>query len=98
MKKLKRRYPSTKPTKRRHPSILVALATMATTTALAHPGINDHHDVLAAVHDLEHATMTYPVLAALILGLVTATVVYRAIKTSRKSDRKQANAVKTQNS
>jgi len=84
--------------KRRHPSILVALATMTTTTALAHPGINDHHDVLAAVHDLEHATMTYPVLAALIFGLVTTTVVYRAIKTSRKNDRKQANAVKTLNS
>ena len=95
MKKLKRRYPSTK---RRHPLILAAFATLTATSALAHPGINDHHDVLAAVHDLEHATMTYPVLAALILGLVTATVVYRAIKTSRKSDRKQANAVKTQNS
>ena len=82
---------------RRHPSILAALATMTTTSALAHPGINDHHDVLAAVHDLEHATVTYPVLAALILGLVTAIVVYRAIKTSRTDRRKQANTVKTQN-
>ena len=91
MKKLKR-------IKRRHPSILVALATMTTTTALAHPGINDHHDVLAAVHDLEHVTVTYPILAALILGLVTATVVYRAIKNNRAGHRKQTDAVKTQNS
>ncbi len=83
---------------RRHPSILAALATVTTTTALAHPGINDHHDVLAAVHDLEHATMTYPILAALILGLVTAAVVYRAIKTSRTGHRKQIDAVKTQDS
>jgi hypothetical protein len=84
--------------KRSHPSILAAFATLTTTTALAHPGINDHHDVLAAVHDLEHATMTHPVLAALILGLVTATLVYRAIKTSRKGHRKQTDTVKTQNS
>jgi heme/copper-type cytochrome/quinol oxidase subunit 2 len=84
-------------TQRRHPSILAALATMTTTSALAHPGINDHHDVLAAVHDLEHATVTYPVLAALILGLVTAIVVYRAIKTSRTDHRKQTNTVKTHN-
>jgi hypothetical protein len=84
--------------KRRPPSILAALATLTTTTALAHPGINDHHDVLAAVHDLEHATVTYPVLAALILGLVTAAVAYRAIRTSRKSHLRQAEAVKTQNS
>jgi hypothetical protein len=84
--------------KRRPPSILAALATLTTTTVLAHPGINDHHDVLAAVHDLEHATMTYPILAALILGLVTATVVYRAIRTGRQSHRKQAGAVKPQNS
>ncbi len=83
---------------RRHPSILAALATVTTTTALAHPGINDHHDVLAAVHDLEHATVTYPILAALILGLVTAAVVYRAIKTSRTGHRKQIDAVKTQDS
>ena len=88
MKKLKR-------IKRRHPSILAALATLMTTAVQAHPGINDHRDVLAAVHDLEHATMTYPVLAALILGLVTATVVYRAIKSSSKGRRKQADAVKT---
>ncbi len=84
--------------KRRHLSILAALATLTTTTALAHPGINDRHDVLAAVHDLEHATVTYPILAALILGLVTATMAYRAIRTSRKSHRKQSNAVKTQSS
>ncbi len=84
--------------KRRQPSILAAFATLTTTTALAHPGINDHHDVLAAVHDLEHATMTYPVLAALVLGLVTATLAYRAIKNSRTGHRKQAATVKTQNS
>ncbi len=84
--------------KRRHPSILAALATLTTTTAMAHPGINDHHDVLAAVHDLEHAAMTYPVLASLILGLVTAIVAYRTIRTRRKSHRKQADAVKTQSS
>ena len=84
--------------KRRHPPILAALATLTTTTVLAHPGINDHHDVLAAVHDLEHATMTYPILAILIFSLVTATVVYRAIRTSRKSHQNQAGAVKTQNS
>jgi len=88
MKKLKRRYPS----------FLAALATMLTTTALAHPGINDHHDVLAAVHDLEHASMTYPVLAALILGLVTAAVVYRVIKTRRTGCRRQTDAIKTLNS
>ena len=93
MKKLK--HPLTKP---RRPAIPAALATLTTTTALAHPGINDHHDVLAAVHDLEHATMTYPVLAALILGLVTAAVAYRAIRSSRASHRKQIDEVKTQNS
>jgi membrane protein implicated in regulation of membrane protease activity len=95
MKEPKQRHPSKI---RRHPSILAALATLTTTTVLAHPGINDRHDVLAAVHDLEHATMTYPVLAALILSLVTATVAYRALNTRRKSHRKQADAVKTQNS
>ncbi len=93
MIKLKRKL------KRRHPSILAALATLiTTTTALAHPGINDHHDVLAAVHDLEHAAMTYPVLAALILGLVTAIVAYRTIRTRRKSHLKHADAVKSQSS
>ena len=92
MKKPKR--PLTKP---RHASILAALATLTATSALAHPGINDHHDVLAAVHDLEHATMNYPVLAALILGLVTAAVTYRAIKSSRTSHPKQTEAVKPQN-
>ena len=84
-------------TKLRHPSILAALATLTTTTALAHPGINDHRDVLAAVHDLEHATITYPVAAALILGLVTAALAYRAIKTGRTSHPKQTDAVKPQN-
>ena len=84
-------------TKLRRPSILAALATLTTTTALAHPGINDHHDVLAAVHDLEHATMTYPALAALVLVLVTVAVAYRVIKTSRTSHPKQTNAGKPQN-
>jgi hypothetical protein len=92
-----RKRPLTKRTKRRHPSIVAALATLTATTALAHPGINDHHDVLAAVHDLEHATMNYPVLAALILGLVAAAVAYRAIKSSRTSHPKQTDAVKPQN-
>ena len=92
MKKPKHRL-----TKLRRPSILAALATLTATTALAHPGINDHHDVLAAVHDLEHATMTYPALAALILVLVTVAVAYRVIKTSRTSHPKQTDAVKPQN-
>jgi len=91
MKKLKRM-------KRRHPPILAVLATLMTTAVQAHPGINDHRDVLAAVHDLEHATMTYPVLAALILGLVTAAVVYRVIKTRRTGCRRQTDAIKTLNS
>jgi hypothetical protein len=85
-------------TKRRHPSIVAALATLTATSALAHPGINDHHDVLAAVHDLEHATMNYPVLAALILALVAAAVAYRVIRSSRTGQRKHSDAVKTQNS
>ena len=91
------KMPTRQQLKRRHPSILAALATLTTTTALAHPGINDHHDVLAAVHDLGHATMTYPVAAVLILGLVTAAVAYRVIKTSRTSNPKQTDAVKPQN-
>ena len=80
---------------RRHLSILAALATLTTTTAYAHPGINDHHDVLAAVHDLEHTTTSYPAQAAFILGLVLAIVTYRVIKALRKSRPKQSGEMKT---
>ena len=54
---------------------LAALTTLSATPILAHPGINDRSDVLAAVHDLTHATAVYPVLAGLILGLVVAGIV-----------------------
>lgn len=96
---IKLRHPST--TKRRHPSILAALATLTTTTALAHPGINDHHDVMAAAHDLGHASTAHPALAlaGLILGLTVAAVVaYRAKTKHRNSVREKPDLETTQNS
>ena len=94
MKKPKRRHPSKK---RRHPSVLLAFATLTTTTALAHPGINDHHDVMAAAHDLGHASSAHPALAfaGLILGLTVAAVAVYRVKTKHRNSVREKPELKT---
>ena len=79
---------------------LAALAMLATTTAPAHPGITDHHDVMAAAHDLGHITAAHPALAlaALILGLTLAgAVAYRVKSKSRNGVREKPDLPTTQN-
>jgi hypothetical protein len=71
--------------KRLHMTGPATLATLMATPLLAHPGINDRRDVLAAVHDLTHAAVVYPALAGLILSLAVAGIVaYRVSHTSRR--------------
>jgi hypothetical protein len=73
---------------------LAILTTLAATPLQAHPGINDRSDVLAAVHDLTHATTVYPVLAGLILGLVVAGIA--ASRVSRTIRQRQRDLLKTE--
>jgi len=79
--------------KRLHITGTAVLTTLSATPLLAHPGINDRSDVLAAVHDLTHATAVYPVLAGLILGLVVGGIVTHWI--SHTSRRRQRDLLKT---
>ncbi len=73
---------------------LAVLTTLSATPLLAHPGINDRSDVLAAVHDLTHAAVVYPVLAGLILGLAVAGIV--AFRVSHSSRQRQHDLLKTE--
>ncbi len=78
-------------------STLAATTFLSATTAFAHPGINDHKNVMAAMHDLEHATVNYPALSAIILGLAASVVAYRALRIFRKNRPKQNTEMKTRN-
>ena len=76
---------------------LAAITFLSASTAFAHPGINDHKNVMAAMHDLEHATVNYPALTAIFLGLAASIVAYRALRTFRKNRPKQSTEMKTRN-
>jgi len=80
--------------KRLHMTGLAILAMLAATPLLAHPGINDRRDVLAAVHDLTHAAVIFPALAGLILGLAVAAIA--AHRVSHTSRRRQRDLLKTE--
>ena len=63
----------------------MALATMLASSASAHPGINEHSDVLAAAHDLGHAAQAYPSVVAVAAVLVLAAGIILTLKLIRNS-------------
>ena len=66
-------------------SVAATVATVTASQALAHPGINDRHDVLAAIHDLAHMATVHPFLAGVVIALpLAALVIYRVYSTQAK--------------